>query len=136
MLAGNNLSVATLEWAVMPLLNRVPPLDAGSRAGRPGRAVVGAIVIVGAVLGMAVVFRLVSGRQGDDLEQTARNDPAEIGGIAVVEAKAMVGGNGGAGPDAGSPAAEGTTDALATARARAAHSLARTRAAMRSLTRT
>jgi len=62
MLLGNVLSVATLQWAVMPLLNRAlaPWLAAHGRDGRLV-SVVGAILIVAAVLGMAVVFRVASG---------------------------------------------------------------------------
>ncbi len=62
MLLGNVLSVATLQWAVMPLLNRAlaPWLQAHGRDGRLV-SVVGAAGIVAAVLGMAVVFRLAGG---------------------------------------------------------------------------
>ena len=60
MLLGNVLSVATLQWAVMPLLNRAlaPWLAAHGRDGRLV-SVVGAACIVAAVLGMAVVFRMI-----------------------------------------------------------------------------
>ena len=62
MLVGNILSVAILEWAVMPLVNRAlaPWLGAHGRDGRLV-SVVGAALIVVAVLGMALVFRLVAG---------------------------------------------------------------------------
>ena len=61
-LLGNVLSVATLQWAVMPLLNRAlaPSLAAHWRDGRLV-LVVGAALIVAALLGMAVVFRVTSG---------------------------------------------------------------------------
>jgi antibiotic biosynthesis monooxygenase (ABM) superfamily enzyme len=60
MLLGNVLSVATLQWAVMPLLNRAlaPWLQAHGRDGRLV-SVVGAAGIVAAVLGMAVLFRMI-----------------------------------------------------------------------------
>ena len=60
MLVGNILSVAILEWAVMPLLNRAlaPWLAAHGRDGRLV-SVAGAILIVAAVLGMAVMFWLI-----------------------------------------------------------------------------
>jgi antibiotic biosynthesis monooxygenase (ABM) superfamily enzyme len=60
MLVGNVISVAILEWAVMPLLNRAlaPWLQAHGRDGRLV-SVVGAALIVAAVLGMAVVFWFV-----------------------------------------------------------------------------
>ena len=60
MLLGNILSVATLQWAVMPLLNRAlaPWLQAHGRDGRLV-SVVGAAGIVAAVLGMAVLFRMI-----------------------------------------------------------------------------
>jgi len=60
MLVGNILSVATLQWAVMPLLNRAlaPWLQAHGRDGRLV-SVVGAAGIVAAVLGMAVLFRMI-----------------------------------------------------------------------------
>ncbi len=60
MLVGNVISVATLEWAVMPLLNRV--LGSWLAAhGRSGRlvTVVGAALIIAALLAMALVFRAV-----------------------------------------------------------------------------
>jgi hypothetical protein len=59
-LLGNVLSVATLQWAVMPLLNRAlaPWLQAHGRDGRLV-SVVGAAGIVAAVLGMAVLFRMI-----------------------------------------------------------------------------
>jgi antibiotic biosynthesis monooxygenase (ABM) superfamily enzyme len=62
MLVGNVISVAILEWAVMPLLNRAlaPWLAAHGRDGRLV-SVVGAALIVAAVLGMAVLFRFVGG---------------------------------------------------------------------------
>ena len=62
MLLGNILSVAILQWAVMPLLNRAlaPWLQAHGRDGRLVSVAVAAF-IVAAVLAMAVVFRLVSG---------------------------------------------------------------------------
>jgi len=61
-LLGNVLSVAALQWAVMPLLNRAlaPWLAAHGRDGRVV-SVVGAALIVAALLGMAVLFRLASG---------------------------------------------------------------------------
>jgi uncharacterized protein len=61
MLVGNILSVAILEWAVMPLLNRAlaPWLQAHGRDGRLV-SVVGTALIVAAVVGMALFFRLVS----------------------------------------------------------------------------
>jgi antibiotic biosynthesis monooxygenase (ABM) superfamily enzyme len=60
MLLGNVLSVATLQWAVMPLLNRAlaPWLQAHGRDGRLV-SVVGAAGIVAAVLVMAVLFRMI-----------------------------------------------------------------------------
>jgi uncharacterized protein len=60
MLVGNILSVAILEWAVMPLVNRAlaPWLSAHGREGRRV-SVVGAACIVSAVLAMAVMFRLI-----------------------------------------------------------------------------
>ena len=60
MLLGNVLSVAILQWAVMPLLNRAlaPWLQAHGRDGRLV-SVVGAAGIVAAVLGMAVLFRMI-----------------------------------------------------------------------------
>jgi antibiotic biosynthesis monooxygenase (ABM) superfamily enzyme len=62
MLVGNVLSVAALEWAVMPLLNRTlaPWLQAHGRDGRLV-SLVGAALIVAALLAMALVFRLASG---------------------------------------------------------------------------
>ncbi len=62
MLVGNILSVATLEWLVMPLLNRTlaPWLQAHGRDGRLV-SVAGAALIVAALLAMAVVFRVASG---------------------------------------------------------------------------
>jgi len=62
MLVGNIRSVAILEWALMPLLNRAlaPWLAAHGRDGRLV-SVVGAAFIVAPVLGMAVVFSLVNG---------------------------------------------------------------------------
>jgi antibiotic biosynthesis monooxygenase (ABM) superfamily enzyme len=62
MLVGNILSVAILEWAVMPLLNRflAPWLQAHGRDGRLV-SVVGAALIVASVLAMALVFRVVNG---------------------------------------------------------------------------
>ena len=62
MLIGNILSVAILEWIVMPLLNRAlgPWLGAQGIAGRR-TSVAGAALLVAALLGMAVVFRLASG---------------------------------------------------------------------------
>ena len=62
MLVGNILSVAILEWAVMPLLNRAlaPWLAAHGRDGRLV-SVVGSACIVAAVLGMAVLFRVTGG---------------------------------------------------------------------------
>jgi antibiotic biosynthesis monooxygenase (ABM) superfamily enzyme len=62
MLVGNVISVAILEWAVMPLLNRAlaPWLAAHGRDGRLV-SVVGAALIVAAVLGMAVMFWFASG---------------------------------------------------------------------------
>jgi antibiotic biosynthesis monooxygenase (ABM) superfamily enzyme len=62
MLVGNILSVAILECAVMPLLNRAlaPRLAAHGRDGRLV-SVAGAALIVAAVLVMAVVFRVVNG---------------------------------------------------------------------------
>lgn len=61
MLVDNVLSVAILEWALMPLLNRVlsPWLAAHGRDGRLV-SVAGAALIVAAVLGMAVLFPVVS----------------------------------------------------------------------------
>jgi hypothetical protein len=61
MLVSNVLSVATLEWIVMPLLNRAlaPWLRAHGRDGRLV-SVVGAALIVGALLLMALIFRAVS----------------------------------------------------------------------------
>jgi len=58
MLAGYVLSVAILEWAVMPLLNRAlaPWLQAHGRDGRLV-SVVGAAFNVAALLGMALLFR-------------------------------------------------------------------------------
>jgi len=62
MLVGNILSVAILEWAVMPLLNRAlaPWLAAHGRDGRLV-SVAGAALIVAAVLGMVILFRVASG---------------------------------------------------------------------------
>ena len=62
MLLGNVLSVATLQWAVMPLLNRAlaPWLAAHGRDGRLV-SVVGAAGIVAAVFGMALLFRVAAG---------------------------------------------------------------------------
>jgi hypothetical protein len=62
MLVGNVLSVAVLEWVVMPLLNRVlaPWLAAHGRDGRMV-SVVGGALIVAALLAMAVLFRLANG---------------------------------------------------------------------------
>lgn len=62
MLAGNVLSVATLEWVVMPLLNRLlgPWLEASGSAGRRA-TIVGAAGIVAAIAGMAIGFRLIAG---------------------------------------------------------------------------
>jgi hypothetical protein len=59
MLASNILSVAILEWGVMPLLNRVmgPWLAAHGRVGRRV-SVAGAALIVAALLAMALGFRL------------------------------------------------------------------------------
>ena len=63
MRVGNILSAAILEWAVMPLLNRAlaPWLAAHGRDGRFIVSVVGAALIAAALLGVAVVFRAVSG---------------------------------------------------------------------------
>ena len=60
MLIGNVISVAILEWAVMPLLNRAlaPWLAAHGRDGRLV-SVGGAILIIAAVLAMAVMFWFV-----------------------------------------------------------------------------
>jgi antibiotic biosynthesis monooxygenase (ABM) superfamily enzyme len=60
MLVGNVLSVAILEWGVMPLLNRAlaPWLAAHGRDGRLV-SVGGAILIIAAVLAMAVMFWFV-----------------------------------------------------------------------------
>ena len=60
MLLGNVMSVAALQWAVMPALNRTlaPWLQAHGRDGRL-TSVVGAAGIVAAVLGMAVLFRMI-----------------------------------------------------------------------------
>jgi hypothetical protein len=62
MLVGNILSVAILEWVVMPLLNRAlaPWLQAHGRDGRLV-SVVGAAIIVAALVGMAMLFRIVGG---------------------------------------------------------------------------
>jgi antibiotic biosynthesis monooxygenase (ABM) superfamily enzyme len=62
MLLGNVISVAALQWAVMPALNRAlaPWIQAHGRDGRL-TSVVGAAGIVAAVLGMAVLFRLAGG---------------------------------------------------------------------------
>ncbi len=62
MLVGNVISVAILEWAVMPLLNRVlgPWLAAHGRSGRLV-TLAGAAFIIVALLGMALVFRVVNG---------------------------------------------------------------------------
>ncbi len=62
MLVGNILSVAILEWAVMPLLNRAlaPWLATHGRNGRLV-SVVGAALIVAALVGMALLFRLANG---------------------------------------------------------------------------
>jgi len=62
MLVGNILSVAILEWAVMPLLNRALATWLAAH-GRDGRlvSVAGAALIVVALLGMAVAFRLAGG---------------------------------------------------------------------------
>ena len=61
MLVGNILSVAILEWAVMPLLKRARPwLGANGRDGQLV-SVVSAVLIVAAALAMAVLFRVVSG---------------------------------------------------------------------------
>jgi hypothetical protein len=59
MLVGNILSVAILEWIVMPLLNRLlgPWLAAHGRDGRRV-SVAGAGLIVAALLAMALGFRL------------------------------------------------------------------------------
>ena len=61
-LLANVLSVATLQWIVMPLLNRAlaPWLAAHGRDGRLV-TIAGAAFIVAALLGMALLFRLVSG---------------------------------------------------------------------------
>lgn len=63
MLLGNILSVATLQWAVMPLLNRAlaPWLAAHGRDGRLV-SVAGAALIVAAVLGMAMTFWVIGAR--------------------------------------------------------------------------
>jgi|BarGraNGADG00212_2_1021979.scaffolds.fasta_scaffold80806_2 hypothetical protein len=55
-------SVAILKWAVMPLLNRVlaPWLRAHGKDGRLV-SVGGAALIVAALLGMALLFRVLSG---------------------------------------------------------------------------
>jgi len=60
MLLGNVISVAALQWAVMPALNRAlaPWLQAHGRDGRLV-SVVGAACIVAALLAMALVFRVV-----------------------------------------------------------------------------
>jgi antibiotic biosynthesis monooxygenase (ABM) superfamily enzyme len=60
MLVGNVISVAALQWIVMPLLNRAlaPWLLAHGRDGRLV-SVVGAAGIVAAVLAMAVLFRMI-----------------------------------------------------------------------------
>ena len=60
MLLSNILSVAILEWGVMPLLNRVlgPWLAAHGRDGRLV-SLAGAALIVAALVAMALVFRLV-----------------------------------------------------------------------------
>lgn len=62
MLVGNILSVANLEWAVMPLLNRTlaPWLRAHGKDVRLV-SVVGGALIVAALLGMSLLFRLASG---------------------------------------------------------------------------
>jgi hypothetical protein len=62
MLVGNVLSVAALQWIVMPLLNRAlaPWLAAHGRDGRLV-TIAGAAFIVASLLAMALLFRLVSG---------------------------------------------------------------------------
>jgi uncharacterized protein len=62
MLVGNDLSVAILEWTVVPLINRAlaPWLHAHGNDGRLA-SVLGAALIVVARVGMAVVFRLAGG---------------------------------------------------------------------------
>jgi antibiotic biosynthesis monooxygenase (ABM) superfamily enzyme len=59
MLLGNVMSVAILEWGVMPLLNRLlgPWLAADGRDGRRV-SIIGAALVVAAVLAMALGFRL------------------------------------------------------------------------------
>lgn len=59
MLLGNILSVAILEWGVMPLLNRLlgPWLAATGRDGRR-LSIAGAALVVAAVLSLALGFRL------------------------------------------------------------------------------
>lgn len=62
MLVGNALSVALLQWAVMPALNWVcaPWLEAnGTRQGTLSLG--GALVILALLAGMAWLFRLVTG---------------------------------------------------------------------------
>jgi antibiotic biosynthesis monooxygenase (ABM) superfamily enzyme len=61
MLISNALSVSLLQWAVMPLLNRLFARWLGAGAGHRPRVVLGGLALIGALLvGICVLFRAAS----------------------------------------------------------------------------